>query len=82
MSAATQPSMAMSVLLSVKSRPNGNPVHQAPKANFWTKGPRMKPPTKSRAAVHRANLRALFLRIRAAMPAQVEKSIAVNITST
>ncbi len=33
-----------SVLLSVRSLPNGQPVQKAPKAYFWTIGPSTSPP--------------------------------------
>ena len=44
--ATIQNKKAISVLLSVRSVPNGKPVQATPKANFWTSGPRTKPPSE------------------------------------
>ena len=42
--AKAQASHMIRVLLSVRSKPQGKPVQKWPKAYFWTKGPRMRPP--------------------------------------
>ncbi|MBA7703916.1 hypothetical protein ES703_112713 [subsurface metagenome] len=57
----------------------GNPVQSSPKANFWTKGPRIRPPTIKRPVAQRANFRGLLLGSSAAIPARVEKSMARNM---
>ena len=49
---------ASSVLLSVRSQPNGMPVHHAPNAYYCISGPRTNPPTSSSPMQMHASRRA------------------------
>src|SRR3990172_9077441 len=73
---------ATAVLLSVRSVPNGQPVHHALKAYHCINGPRINPPTKRDPSVQYVSFFSFGSLLKISRPARIENNIAMNIART
>jgi len=80
--ATNQKTIAISVLLSVKSNPKGKPVQKASNANFCTRGPNIIPPRNNKIYAHIENLYMYFPLASASNPAKVLINMARKIIIT
>jgi len=79
MATATHAARAATVLLSVRSVPNGHPVQYAPNAYFWTTGPSTSPPETNRPIVTSVRPPVSPPPEKADSPVLVDTSIPANI---